>query len=52
MGIVGAGIMFGILIGGRLGKIDILYPFYSASAVLFLSGLISFFLLREVQVYS
>jgi MFS family permease len=54
MGIVGAGIMFGntfgILIGGKLGKIDILYPFYSAFVILFLSGLMSFLLLKEMQI--
>jgi MFS family permease len=54
MGIVGAGIMFGntfgILIGGKLGKIDILYPFYSASVILFFSALVSFFLLYEMQI--
>jgi MFS family permease len=55
MGFVGAGIMFGntfgIFIGGKLGKISILYPFYSAFFVLFLSFILSLFL-KEKKIIS
>ncbi len=54
MGIVGAGIMFGntfgIFIGGRLGKVSVVYPFYSAFFILFISCLFSFLFLKETQI--
>ena len=43
---------FGSPIGGRLGSIDPVYPFYAGSLILLIAGIIAYFSLRDVEAMS
>ncbi len=43
---------FGSPIGGRLGSIDPMYPFYAGSTLLLIAGIIAYYFLRDVESMS